>query len=199
MSYDAPHVTVASMKKSFAVVLVVLVVAGSVAGLVWKHHGSPQAKRDRLVREFLTVLPDSLDSEHRLEIQQLFYMFYLRADKGLVAREDIDKITNELADYVKKGRITATDLVHFMAEVGYTTYKGEARYNLPDGSVDNPILNPASATYSLRFDSTDFDSSFWADFKEWKKTQPPPDDSTFWQDSLLQQMIKLQRQAVGRD
>jgi len=174
-----------------AIILTVVVVGAGLA-LAWTYRDSPRARHDRLVREFLTVLPDSLDSEHRLEIEQLFYLFYLRADKGLVAKEDVDAITTELADYVEKRRITASDLVHFMAEVGYTTYKGEPRYNLADGSVDHPILNPASATVPLRFDSTQFDSAFWAEFKEWKKTQPSPEDSAFWADSLMQDLLRSQ-------
>ncbi len=165
------------MRHKMIAILVFLVIAALAAGAVWKRHESPEAQRERLVREFLGVLPDSLDSEHRLEIQQLFYTFYLRADKGLVPRKDVDAIDAELTRHIHEGRITASDLVHFMAEVGYTTYKGEKRYNLEDGSVDHPILNPKAAVIPLKFDSTQYDSAFWADFKKWKKEHPELVDS----------------------
>jgi hypothetical protein len=178
------------MRSRLVSVVVLVLVVGTGLGLAWKYHDSTRVRRERLVRDFLAVLPDSLDSEHRLEIQQLFYLFYVRADKGLVAKEDVDAVTKRLADYVDRRRITASELVHFMAEVGYTTYKGEPRYNLSDGSVDHPILNPASATYPLRLDSTQFDSTFWTEFEEWKETQPSPRDSAFWADSVMQELLK---------
>ena len=175
------------MKQRFIGIVVLLVVAGVVAGIAWQRKGSPAARQDRQVRAFLAVLPDSLDSEHRLEIQQLFHMFYLRAGRGEVPREDVQRINDELARYIYRGRITASELVHFMADVGYTTYKGDPHYNLPDKSVDHPILNPQSAMYSLRFDSMQYDSAFWADFEKWKKEHPELTDSLFLDENPLPQ------------
>jgi hypothetical protein len=61
--------------------------------------------------------------------------------------------------------------------VGYSTYKDEPRFNLPDSSIDHPILNPQSSTVSLDFDSSQYDSAFWSDFEKWKKENPELIDS----------------------
>lgn len=167
------------MKQRVVGIIVFLVVAAVVAGIAWQRRESPAVRQDRMVRAFIAVLPDSLPSEHRLEIQQLFHLFYQRAGRGEVPKEDVERISNELVRHTERGRITATDLVHFMADVGYTTYKGDPRYNLWDKSVDHPILNPESAVYPLRFDSTQYDSAFWADFEKWKKEHPELTDSAY--------------------
>lgn len=166
--------------------LVVLVVVGALAfGIVRERRESPQAKRERLVEQFIAVLPDSLGNDHILEIRQLFYVLYQRADQGEVKPETAQELTDKLAGYVEKGRITPTDLVHFMAEVGYGTYKDDPRYNLEDRSVDHPILNPNSAMVSLRWDSTQYDSAFWAEFNEWRKNHGGEfADTAFFADSL---------------
>jgi hypothetical protein len=177
------------MKQWFAGIIVLLVLAGVAAGVVLRKHGSPAARQERAVRNFVAILPDSIDSEHRLEIQQLFYMFYQRAARGDVAKEDVERINDELARYTNRGRITPSDLVHFMADVGYTTYKGDPKFNLPDKSVDHPILNPSSAMYSMRFNAEKFDSAFWADFTRWKAEHPEMTDSM-----LIEELLKIQKQ-----
>jgi hypothetical protein len=174
------------MKQRSARVVFALLMAGIVAGLACQK-GNPVARRDRMVRDFIAILPDSIDSEHRLEIDQLFNMFYQRADKGLVAAADVERIEAELAGHVHRGRIIPSDLVHFMADVGYTTYKGDSHYNLPDSSVDHPILNPSSAMYSMRFNTDDYDSAFWADFEKWKAEHPNMTDSM-----LLEELARPQ-------
>ena len=93
---------------------------------------------------------------------------------------------NELALWVKKGHINQKQLIRFMAQVGYNTYKDDKKFMLPDGSNDNPILNPSSSRVSLGFDSTQYDSAFWHDFKQWKKEHPALVDSiTRATDSLI--------------
>jgi len=169
------------MKQRLIGLVVILAVVALAAGIVYQRRESEQGRRERLVEQFITLLPDSLDNDHILEIRQLFYVLYQRADQGIVKPETEKELTAKLSDYVKAGHITSTELVHFMAEVGYGTYKDEARYN-PTASVDHPVLNPKASTVSLGFDSTQYDSAFWADFKEWKKTQSA--DSAFQQDSL---------------
>jgi hypothetical protein len=175
------------MKQRIAGIVVFLVVAGIVAGIAWQRRESPAARQDRMVRAFIAVLPDSLDSEHRLEIEQLFHMFYMRAGRGEVAKEDVERITADLTRHTAQGRISSTDLVHFMADVGYTTYKGDPHYNLPDKSVDHPVLNPESGVYPLRFDSTQYDSAFWADFEKWRKEHPELTDSMYLEELPLPQ------------
>jgi hypothetical protein len=135
-----------------------------------------------MVEQFIAILPDSLDDNHILEIRQLFYTLREREKIGKVKPETMAAIDQELAGWVEKGQIGPNELVHFMAEVGYSTYKDEERYNLQDGSVDHPILNPQSALIPTRFDSTQFDSTFWSDFEQWKKDNPEIVDSLTQED-----------------
>ncbi|HEX6791281.1 MAG TPA: hypothetical protein VF247_08225 [Candidatus Krumholzibacteria bacterium] len=159
-----------------AVVVIVALVAG-VAVLVKQKRGSPQATRERMVEKFIAILPDSLGDEHILEIRQLFYTMSEREKLGKVKPETAADIDGKLAAWVEKGRIRPNELVHFMAEVGYSTYKDDEKYMLPDGSNDNPVLNPSAGMVKLGFDSTQYDSAFWADFEKWKKENPELVDS----------------------
>jgi hypothetical protein len=173
------------MKQRLIALTVFVLVAALAAGLAWQRRESPQARRERLVEQFIAVLPDSLGNDHILEIRHLFYILYQRADQGQVRPETLRELDDKLAGYVEKGRIAPNELVHFMAEVGYGTYKDEPRYNLEDKSVDHPVLNPQSAMVGVRFDSTQYDSAFWAEFEEWKKDHAGEfSDTTFQQDSL---------------
>jgi hypothetical protein len=165
------------VKERLIAVAVILAIAGVIATVVIQKRNSPEAKRDQLVEQFIAILPDSLDNDRVLEIRKLFYMLYERERLGKVKPETSKEITDKLAVFVEIGTIAQRDLIYFMAEVGYNTYKDEKRYNLPDGSNDNPILNPSSAMVTLGFDSTQFDSTFWADFEKWKKENPELVDS----------------------
>jgi len=136
--------------------VVLALIAAAVAGFVWKQRKTPEANRERLVEQFVAILPDSLDDAHRQEIDGLFKMLWYRADRGLVATVDIDSILVQMRDHIDAGSINSGDLVHLMAEVGYKTYKGDPRYNLPSGEVDHPILNPSSAMIELRPDTTGY-------------------------------------------
>ncbi len=177
------------MKHRLSAVVFFLVMTTIALGLACQKGDADTSRRGRLVRGFVAILPDSIDSERRLEVEQLFNMFYQRADRGLVAPADVERIDAELARYVDRGRIIPTDLVHFMADVGYTTYKGDPRYNLPDSSVDHPILNPSSAMYSMRFNTNDYDSAFWADFDKWRAQYPDMTDSM-----LLEELARPPRE-----
>lgn len=159
------------MKPRLLGILVLIVIAGVVAAIAWQRRESPQGQRDDLVASFVALVSDSVKSGDDLqEIHQMFYLFYGRANAGKIDPRDVAAITDELAGYVNSGRITRKQLDYFMAEVGYTTYKNDARYN-PDSTVDHPVLNPAAGMVKTGFDSTQFDSSFWAGFEEWKKEQ----------------------------
>ncbi len=150
---------------------VLLVIAAIVAAIAIQKRESPQGQRDDLVARFVAIVSDSVSSGDELQvIHQLFYLFYGRAEAGKIASEDVESITDKLADYVDAGRISRKELDYFMAEVGYTTYKGDPRYN-PDSTVDHPVLNPEAGMVKLGFDSTQFDSTFWREFEEWKKDQ----------------------------
>jgi len=155
--------------RRLAILLIAVTAVGLAVGLVYQRRQSPRAKQDKLVEQFIAILPDSLSDDHIIEIRKMFYVLNDRADLGKVKPETLAAINKELEGHVQRGRITATNLVHFMAEVGYSTYKDEPRYNLEDGSVDHPVLNPNSARVTLGFDSTQYDSAFWAGYKEFEK------------------------------
>ena len=170
------------MKERIIAVIVIVAIAAGVGILVKQKRATPDASRARMVEEFIATLPDSLDDDHILEIRKMFYTFSEREKMGKVKAGTSAHIDSTLAAWVERGKIGPKELVHFMAEVGYSTYKDEERYNLSDGSVDHPILNPKSSNVSMQFDSTQFDSTFWADFEQWKKDNPE------LVDSLMQQM-----------
>jgi hypothetical protein len=158
------------MKARLLGILVLIVIAGIIAAIALQRRESPQGKRDDLVAEFVAVVSDSIDDGDALqEIHQMFYLFYGRAEAGKIDPKDVAAITDKLAGYVKRGRIGRKELDYFMAEVGYTTYKFDPRYN-PDSTVDHPLLNPDHMA-TTTFDSSQFDSSFWAGFEEWKREQ----------------------------
>jgi hypothetical protein len=116
--------------------------------------GNPEARqRKRLVKQFVGCVPDSLDDERRQEIQGLFDTFWERVDMGKVFPEDADSIEAKLRRYVGAGRISGKDLTYFMAEVGYYSYRKNPRYNLPEGVVDHPTLNPDAALIIFGADS----------------------------------------------
>jgi hypothetical protein len=152
-------------------IAVLVVIAVVIAAIAMQKRESSQAKQDDLVAKFVAIVADSIsDGDDLQEIHQLFYLFYGRAEAGKVAPQDVDAITDKLSGYVKKGRIGRRELDHFMAEVGYTTYKNDPHYN-PDSTVDHPVLNPEAGMVKLGFDSTSFDSTFWREFQEWKREQ----------------------------
>ncbi len=155
--------------RRLAIVLLAVTAVGLAVGLVYQRQQSPRAKQDRMVEQFVAILPDSLSDNHIIEIRKMFYVLYDRAALGKVKPETLAAISKELESHVQRGHITATNLVHFMAEVGYSTYKDEPRYNLDEGSVDHPVLNPKAGMVKLGFDSTQYDSAFWAGFEEYKK------------------------------
>lgn len=177
------------MKERLIAIIVIVALAAGVGALIYQKKTSPRAQREKLVEQFITILPDSLDANHIIEIRKLFYTLYERERLGKVKPETSDAITNELAAWVKKGHIHQKELIHFMAEVGYSTYKDDKKYTLPDGSNDNPILNPNSAKVSMSFDSTQYDSAFWADFKKWKKDNPALVDTLMSNPNLLDSLL----------
>lgn len=115
---------------------------------------SPTKKRKQLAKRFVACVPDSLGDDHRREIVQLLDTFWARADMGEVYMEDVQEIDARLQHYADAGRITGEQLLHLMAKVGYYTYRKDPRYNLPDGVVDHPTLNPDAALIQFGADSS---------------------------------------------
>ncbi len=141
------------MKKKLMCVLLVLVLSAAVNWAGCSNRSATTAQREKLTRKFMACLPDSLDDARREEIQALFDMFWKRAERELVYPEDIEVVTSKLRQYVKAGRITPSDLLYYMAQVGYFTYRMDPRYNLPEGVPDHPTINPDAALVEIGRDS----------------------------------------------
>jgi len=153
----------AAMKKYLAPAVIVLAVTAiTVAGLVYRSRTSPEGRRARLVSSFLACVPDSLNEARRDEIRGLFDQLWFRYDRGLVLPADLDTVMTRVREVIDAGEITGPDLVYLMAQVGYFTYHGEQRYNLPDSSVDHPTLNPDADVATLFPDS-----AIIAEFNAW--------------------------------
>lgn len=144
------------MKNALLAILVLALVGGGIYFFMHRQSQTPGAQRERMVQEFLTVIPDSLGASHRREIEGLFEQLWTRYDRGLVAEADVDTIMTTMQDYIDRGAISGSDLVYYMAQVGYKTYSGEKKYRLPSGMVDHPVLNPRSALVDLFPDTSGY-------------------------------------------
>lgn len=142
------------MKNVFICILLSFVLGLIISSAGCSGRSSDSARRAKLTKQFMTCLPDSLDDMRRDEIRDLFDLFWKRAERELVLAEDIDEITEKLKQYVKAGSITPKDLLYYMAQVGYYTYRMDPRYNLPEGIADHPTINPNAALIQLIPDST---------------------------------------------
>jgi len=115
---------------------------------------SAQKRRDVLADRFMASVPDSVGPEKRQEILGLLDVFWTRVDDGEVYEEDVVEIESRLGHYADAGGIGSQELLHLMAQVGYYTYRKDPRYNLPEGVVDHPTLNPDAALIQFGADST---------------------------------------------
>ncbi|MCK5440204.1 MAG: hypothetical protein KAI97_09680 [Gemmatimonadetes bacterium] len=143
-----------------------LVIIGSIAVFIAKREqSSPTRQREHLEKQFMACVPDSLDDARRDEIGQLFDSFWFRYDRGMVDPADAEEITGRMTEIVEAGSVNGKDLIYFVAQVGFYTYKMDKHYT-PSDSVDHPTLNPSSAMVHFGFDST-----MWDDFYKWKTEQ----------------------------
>jgi hypothetical protein len=115
---------------------------------------SRDARWDRLTKEFVACAPDTLTDEHRREIAGLLETFWTRARVGEVFDDDIALVESELQRFIDADGIEADTLLHFMALVGYNSYRRDPRMNLPEGIVDHPTLNPDAAIVMFGDDTT---------------------------------------------
>lgn len=141
------------MKNRLMIVIIVLAVS---AAVIYGRYNTEDARRARLAKSFLGVVPDSVGDDPRREIRQLLDRFWEFADDGKVGADDVERINAKITEYVEAGRIQGKELVYFMADVGYTTFKNQPEYNLPDGIVDHPILNPDAAVFRIVPDTAKF-------------------------------------------
>ena len=135
------------MKKTIRLIILLAMVLTVASFVAWDRYLSPEAKRSRLAQKFTTVMPDSLTDLHREEVVELLDLFWYYEDRDKVDPEDAEKVMTKLEGYVDAGRVTPSDLVYFMAQVGYYTRRMDPGYNLPEGEVDHPVLNPDAAVY----------------------------------------------------
>ena len=115
---------------------------------------SREAQGRRLTKKFVACVPDSLSDQHRREIAGLLDTFWKRVEMGEVYEEDVATVESKLISYIGEGSISVDTLAHFMALVGYTSYRKDPRYNLPERIVDHPTLNPDAAIVFFGEDST---------------------------------------------
>lgn len=113
-----------------------------------------EARWNRLTKGFMSCIPDTMPEPRRQEIEGLLETFFTRANMGLVYDEDVARVESKLMMYIDGGWIDPDTLVHFMALVGYSTYRKDPRYNLPERIVDHPTLNPDAAVVFFGRDST---------------------------------------------
>jgi hypothetical protein len=139
------------MKKALWALLVLSAAALSGFGACGN---STEAQHRHLTKQFLACVPDSVGDSHRDEIKGLLETFWARADMGEVYETDVAKIESKMHVYIDRGRINADTLAHFMALVGYSSYRKDPRYNLPEKIVDHPTLNPDAAIVMFGADST---------------------------------------------
>jgi hypothetical protein len=133
-------------------ILVALAVA-ALSGL----DGCGESREDRgrrLTKQFVACVPDSLSDQHRREIAGLLDTFWKRVEMGEVYEEDVATVESKLHAYIDAGWIDVDTLAYFMALVGYTSYRKDPRYNLPERIVDHPTLNPDAAIVFFGADTT---------------------------------------------
>jgi len=153
------------MKNILLGALALVIIASIAVYVVKREQGTPARQRARLEKQFMTCIPDSLDQARRDEIGNLFDSFWYRYDRGMVDPADAEEVTGRMVEIVEAGSVKGKDLIYFMAQVGFYTYKMDKHYT-PSDSVDHPTLNPSSAQVRFGFDST-----MWADFYKWKTEQ----------------------------
>ncbi len=127
----------------------ILILAGILAasavlsiGLLRKPPISEDSSFERLAREFVSCLPREQTKQQKREVLGILEQFWGRVRLGKVARKDVEYVKKTLLHYIEEGSIPVVELQYFMAEVGYLTYRGDPDYNLPNGEVDHPLLNP---------------------------------------------------------
>jgi hypothetical protein len=135
-------------------VLVLLAVAVATLSGLDGCSESREARGRRLTKQFVACVPDTLSDQHHREIAGLLETFWKRVEMGEVYEEDVATVESKLVSYIDEGSINIDTLAHFMALVGYSSYRKDPRYNLPERIVDHPTLNPDAAIVFFGADTT---------------------------------------------
>jgi hypothetical protein len=152
------------MRNTSYVILAVVLVALLAAGLAYRQYNSTDAVRGRLLDDFVACVPDSVGSDGLEEIRSLVEILWTRYDQGWVDPNHLSEVEQRMRAAVDNRYIGGRDLTQLMASVGYYTYAGQPEYNVEDGSVDHPELNPEAGMVQMGVDSTT-----WEEFYEWKR------------------------------
>jgi hypothetical protein len=103
---------------------------------------SEETHIEKLSSEFISCLPDKLTESQVDEVSGILERFYERSSAGKVEISDQIQVKVELVAYIQQGEISMKDLNKLMAKVSFLTFKSDPNYNLPEGSVDHPLLVP---------------------------------------------------------
>jgi hypothetical protein len=130
------------MKKWMGIgILAILIAVGSIF-LLTDSDLSTESHMRKLNSEFLTCLPDKLTPQQVDEVSGILSRFYEMSAQGKVEKSDQLLVKEDLFKYIQKGEIALDELNKFMAKVSFLTFKSNPNYNLPEGSVDHPLLVP---------------------------------------------------------
>lgn len=122
-------------------VLLIFVVAGALFFLRDREI-TVETHIETLNSEFITCLPEELTAQQVEEIAGILARFREMSSQGKVELSDQIVVREDLVKYIHMGAISNRELSTFMAKVSYLTFKSDPNYNLPEGSVDHPLLVP---------------------------------------------------------
>jgi len=130
------------MKKWLIIGSSLIVIVAAVLFLLPERKASIDTGIETLNSEFLTCLPKDLMPQQVEEVSGILERFREMSAKEKVDRSDQLLVKEDLVEYIRRGKITLSELNTFMAKVSYLTFKSNPDYNLPEGSVDHPLLVP---------------------------------------------------------
>lgn len=152
------------MRQTTYLIAAFLLLALLAAGVGYQQYNSTEAVRGRLLDDFVACVPDSVGTDGLDEIRSLVGILWTRYDQGWVDPNHVAEVERRMRVSIDNRYIGGRDLTQLMASVGYYTYAGQPEYNVEDGSVDHPELNPEAGMIQVGVDSTT-----WEEFYEWKK------------------------------
>jgi len=152
------------MRNTTYLIVAFLLLGLLAAGIGYQLYNSTDAVRDRLLDDFVACVPDSVGTDGLEEIRSLVEILWARYDRGWVNPNHLAEVQQRMRAAIDTGYIGGRNLTQLMATVGYYTYASQPEYNVDDGSVDHPELNPEAGLIQMGIDSTT-----WEEFYEWKK------------------------------
>ena len=152
------------MRNTSYIIVAFLLLALLAGGFAYQQYNSTDAVRGRLLDDFVACIPDSVGTDGLKEVRGLVETLWVRYDQGWVDPNHLAEVERRMRAAADNRYIGGRDLTQLMASVGYYTYAGQPEYNVEDGSVDHPELNPEAGLVQVGVDS-----ATWEEFYEWKK------------------------------